>query len=486
MRPPGLWEPKEFAGMTDEELHQTRMESQPGSNYWELATAEQQKRERVAQNRKAEAALQGTVALPDPPEHRMKVFWSWQSDTPGETGRFLIRDALKDAIAQLKEAPDIEEPARGALHLDHDIQDVTGSPDLAQTIFRKIEASMVVVADVTLVGEIIPKTDPNKKLINSNVAIELGYALHSRTDQNVLLVFNKYYGGHEDLPFDLRHKGGAIVFDLRPGAERSEIDEQKKKLKGLFVRKLRPFLEQRATRPTVPFKETQCTFARAAYFEKSEQIAHSDRSWAYPNQSLCYLRLIPESAPETPIELAALNDVVLGAPLLRDSEYQSVYHGLNRYGAIKCTFNEHWLTASTQLFQNGELWCLSASLITTEGIQQHVKLPFLATLVLEQIYYDTVRKAVEFGSKNLGLKSPWEVEFGLVGVDGLYLYTLGGQKGPIRRTEIFERSSARDSGVETLDRALLSFFSKVFDSVGERRPPNLYGFPPDRPRFANR
>jgi hypothetical protein len=99
----------------------------------------------------------------------MKVFWSWQSDTPGKTGRHLIRDALMDAIDHLKRSPDIDEPAR-ELHLDQDIQDVSGSPDLVLTILRKIDASVVVVADVTLVGE----TRANKKLINSNVAIELG------------------------------------------------------------------------------------------------------------------------------------------------------------------------------------------------------------------------------------------------------------------------------------------------------------------------
>ncbi len=66
----------------------------------------------------------------------MKIFWSWQSDTPGKTGRFLIRDALRDAIETLKVPPDVEEPtskdSRDALHLDQDIQGVTGIPDLAR------------------------------------------------------------------------------------------------------------------------------------------------------------------------------------------------------------------------------------------------------------------------------------------------------------------------------------------------------------------
>ena len=38
------------------------------------------------------------------------MFWSWQSDTPGKTGPFLVRDVLKDAIDKLKQTSLIEEP----------------------------------------------------------------------------------------------------------------------------------------------------------------------------------------------------------------------------------------------------------------------------------------------------------------------------------------------------------------------------------------
>jgi hypothetical protein len=106
----------------------------------------------------------------------MKVFWSWQADTPGNTGRFFVRDALAEAIKALKADEEIVEPsereARDALHLDSDRQGVPGSPDLAATIFEKIEQATVFVADVTLVGE----TPATQKLINPNVAIEYGHA----------------------------------------------------------------------------------------------------------------------------------------------------------------------------------------------------------------------------------------------------------------------------------------------------------------------
>jgi len=50
----------------------------------------------------------------------MKIFWSWQSDTPGKTGRHFIREVLEDALKQLKVEDELDEPKRDDLHLDHD------------------------------------------------------------------------------------------------------------------------------------------------------------------------------------------------------------------------------------------------------------------------------------------------------------------------------------------------------------------------------
>jgi hypothetical protein len=168
----------------------------------------------------------------------MKIFSSWQSDTPGNIGRFLVRDALNDAIEKLRADNDVEDAPRD-VHLDHDVKDVPGSPDLVRTILAKIEMSEVVVSDVTIVD----KTEVGKGLVNSNVAIELGYAFHACTDERAVLVFNKHYGKHEELPFDLRHKGGGVDFDLKPDASKGEIEEQRRALKDAFVRKLKPFVE---------------------------------------------------------------------------------------------------------------------------------------------------------------------------------------------------------------------------------------------------
>jgi hypothetical protein len=128
----------------------------------------------------------------------MKIFWSWQSDTPKEIGRFFVRDALREAIQALKTDEDFLEPVErevaARLELDSDRQGVPGSPDLAATIFEKIEAADVFLADVTLVGA----TPDSKKLINSNVAIEYGHAHHALSFRRVLNVLQIETGDQKD------------------------------------------------------------------------------------------------------------------------------------------------------------------------------------------------------------------------------------------------------------------------------------------------
>lgn len=202
----------------------------------------------------------------------MKVFWSWQADTRGKTGRHFVRAALADAIKALKQPEDVEEPSeretRAALHLDHDRQGVPGSPDLARTIFAKIDVAAVFVADVTLVAQMEAENGgAKKKLINSNVAIEYGYAAPALGDESILMVQNVHYGEREELPFDLKHKAGPMQYRLAPDASNQEIAAERTKLRGKFVEALRPYLSTGRGRgePARKFAETPCT-ANAAFF----------------------------------------------------------------------------------------------------------------------------------------------------------------------------------------------------------------------------
>jgi hypothetical protein len=150
------------------------------------------------------------------------------------------------------------------------------------------------------------------------------------------------------------------------------------------------------------------------------------------------------------------------------------------------------LEEPTQLFQNGEIWCVSATVIRTERdrVPEYFHVPCLSAFVLEQTYYDTMRRLAEFATTKMALKPPWNFELGLAGVNGLYFnwendpFSL--QVGSVYKTEIVHRSLLRDIEPGVLDELVLTLSSKVFDSVGERRPADLYGFPPNRPGVPHR
>ncbi|MDN7607896.1 hypothetical protein QZM28_14530 [Burkholderia multivorans] len=140
------------------------------------------------------------------------VFWSWQSDLPAATTKDFIKDALAQALEQVSEELQLEMADR--LELDHDTKGEPGLVEIVSTIFRKIEDCQIFVADITPIAEI--KTDTvTKKIPNPNVMLELGYAIREAGPQRVITVANLAFGGKpEELPFDLRHRRGAITYRL--------------------------------------------------------------------------------------------------------------------------------------------------------------------------------------------------------------------------------------------------------------------------------
>lgn len=131
------------------------------------------------------------------------VFYSWQSDLPSRENRNFIEKSIIAAINALNDDSDIK------LILDKNTRNVPGSPDIANTIFTKIDGAVAFVADVTPIVKAGEKQVPNP-----NVMCELGYALSSLSDERVIFVCNqKYCDNLRDLPFDLGLKR-VTAYDL--------------------------------------------------------------------------------------------------------------------------------------------------------------------------------------------------------------------------------------------------------------------------------
>jgi len=299
----------------------------------------------------------------------MKIFWSWQSDTPGRTGRHFVRRALEIAIEKLKTEVELDEPPSRELHLDHDRKGVPGSPDLANTILSKIRASSIFVADVTPVG----KTPEGKLIMNPNVAIELGYALKHLGDQSLLMVFNTSYGDRESLPFNLKHKAGPIFFSLNPESTKEDLLQAERSLSSelkVAIRDCVAALSKKVNANIAKHTEVEPRAKSSVYFNFGEVIAerkHGGKLFQvlFHQGPVFYLRVIPEfSVPE--LKRAEIKHIVfgikinpLGGPVGGGASWE-----MNQFGGITYSYKEREginLFTMSQVFINREIWGLNPS-----------------------------------------------------------------------------------------------------------------------------
>lgn len=419
----------------------------------------------------------------------MKIFWSWQSDTPGKTGRHFVRAALLDAINMLKQPDEIEEPTqaenRESMHLDQDRQDVTGSPGLADTIKRKIEASAVFVADITPVSR-IPKRrgvkgSREKRNMNPNVAIELGYALSALKEERLLLVLNAHYGSREFIPFDLQHLGGPIIYDLGPNASNEEIAAEHEKLRGQFVAALRGYLKESSAAGVEPmFPSVPATTTAAVWFKPGEVLAQFDGEtrYGFEDDKGVYLKVSPRVSLSRPFTTGELYGMA------RQSQFGLLYRqqaGIthhNSRGAIlmePVSGSGGRLRAATQLFHNGEIWGIGRDLLVDN---EYGKL--IPVRMLEGAMRETLARNVEFMQSRLQISPPYNVEFGAAGINGYSLVIDSTIDNPyeIRDdtfTDMFVMTDTSPAGIAA---ALLRIYEAFFRLTGYPRPANLFGFPP--------
>ncbi len=127
---------------------------------------------------------------------KFKIFYSWQSDLAGNKTRNFIRGCIDEAIELAEESEAIE------AQRDEATSGTTGSPNIVQTLFSKIDDSDLFVADISLCYS-SDAAGRNKRSPNPNVLIELGYAVRVLGWDRVVCVCNIDFGDTEEMPFDI-------------------------------------------------------------------------------------------------------------------------------------------------------------------------------------------------------------------------------------------------------------------------------------------
>lgn len=416
----------------------------------------------------------------------MKVFWSWQSDTPGKTGRHFVRDALSEAIAELQSSEEVLEPdtrdLKREMHIDHDRKGITGSPDLASTIFDKIDRSTVFIADVTPLASFERENEDGeieeKKSINSNVAIELGYALRALGTEWLLFVCNRHYGSRGDLPFDLQHKSGPIFYELAPDASSDEIKSQQEKLVTALKVALRAFLvaatvdQPTEQLPFDPVKENAQTGFFFEYFdsviETSEQDREDQLSYHFEPDCFFSLRLFPKWDPQKKFTRDTLRDLIIASNLSSFQKDGGGYRRVNQFGAICFELRSPFgsVNSLTQVFQSGEIWGLSKDFSRDPygtGI-------IVANERLEHALWRTLHSYAMFATNHLKIEQQFECRFGGFGLSEARLSTP--QLGHKAKSKFLENQFEARSPItlDTIDRAYSSFLEALYDAVGLSPP----------------
>jgi hypothetical protein len=328
-----------------------------------------------------------------------------------------------------------------------------------------------------------------KKVINPNVAIELGYALHALTDRALLMVMNDHYGSRADLPFDLQSKAGPIVFSLAPNSDRPTIASSSRQLTARFVEALEPFIAQRVEniRQGKPFPVVEPKDGPARFRAPGEPIgsrwnlapfgSNLGNSVNLDSGAATWLRLMPAFDPNktwTAEELLEADNRG-GALHLQPFFWSNIFSFRAHDGIGRCNL----LTAEAQetnsvaiAFETGEVWAIDSWLLAMHPSE-------LIVGEIERGWAERLRNYTGFLQK-LGLQVPYRWIAGVTGVNHRHLQypprpghmRFADWQGPECLAEQIIIEGSYD-GEQSATLALLPFFEAIYNRCGIRRPDYL-------------
>src|SRR5688572_8899193 len=137
---------------------------------------------------------------------KLRIFYSWQTDTDPKDNRYFISSCIEKAVNRLTKSPEFS-------NIEFEILDgvrgLPGSPRIASTITdERIPSSDIFIADLSIVNNVngFIKFLQNifgtkfKAQINNNVINEHGVALNALGLPKIIGVLNSQYGSPKGDP----------------------------------------------------------------------------------------------------------------------------------------------------------------------------------------------------------------------------------------------------------------------------------------------
>ena len=244
------------------------------------------------------------------------IFYSRQSDLANSDNRSFIQSCIDAAVKSLRDTVCIE--------ADRDTKGAFGSPDIANTVFKKISQCDIFIADVSIInseqyvknekGEFIKiqKFSPNP-----NVLLELGYAAGVIGWDNIICIMNEDYGLPDQMPFDLEHRR-LTSYSLKD----KEKPEVRKVLRNIITDTVMYVMEN-GVRP----KNGMAAYQIGSYFESS---VISDIRRFYPMESNYYIKLLDDNKEKCIRIIKEINSIPLPDATEMEDESISLAAGITK------------------------------------------------------------------------------------------------------------------------------------------------------------
>lgn len=415
-----------------------------------------------------------------------KIFFSWQSDTDTRTGRNFIADVLKKACVAIPSSTDLEQAMR-ELEVDSDTKGVPGRAPIVETIFKKIDASRVYVADLTFVA----KRLDGRPSPNPNVLIEYGWALKSKSYEKVITLMNTAYGEPSDqtLPFNMKHILHPITYHLKENATTEEKAKERDRLKKIMQKEIFACLGTTPeTDPSPALFIPRESIAGLARFCPLEESIGFDDGFAFDSEREVFLQsgaemwlrvmpvykqdrkwTIPELLSVRGKENTNLRPFVgrSGWSFLRAED------GIGTYASKAGREEGKPVIAlgTSFAFETGEIWGIDMALLSHASTQ-------LFQGEIEKSYFVALDGYTKFLSE-LGVKGPFKWIAGMNEIKGRNLSypppsgkIWVDQKGPVCAAKQIIVEGTYDETMTPLE-SLMPFFKTIFEKCGRERPDHL-------------
>ncbi len=408
------------------------------------------------------------------------IFFSWQSDTPPIGNRNLIERALQQAISAITSDAVLHSADR-ELAIDRDTKGISGTPPIADTIFRKIDSAAVFLADLTFVANRLD----GRPTPNPNVLIEYGWALRSLGNPCVIAVMNTVYGKptRDNMPFNIGHLRNPLLFDCPVEADEAARRAAKESLARQLVMAIKavlgsPEYERRRT-PDLKFEPRVPGDRQSRFRASGEPIGlievYRDEEFKelhLVERPSLWLRLMPTRPTNLRFTIPQLRQCVrpygnvnglptislgLGNPLCVRS--------VDGYGTWDPAETDEVAGSVAFAFTTGEVWVTDTRVLRLAEQDNYIP--------LNQRQWATALEKYTAFLGALGVDGPYRWIAGMDGISGRKIF----HRGPGRSKQTLAGRCATDvvtaegfhSPTTSPGSSLDPFFNAIFDACGLSR-----------------